>query len=124
MSIIASQVPYNRTAIDYLLCSYLLDKKINAFISLYNEYYLGSLDQVVRVPDLYQEALLVNVDSKESLMETVQKYHLSQKVVDNYIDLLDARSKSANPETLITKDAVGTYWNYIMAVRFNNTEQQ
>ena len=124
LSIIASQVPYNRTAIDYLLCSYLLDKKINTFISLYNEYYLGSLDQVVRVPDLYQEALLVNVDSKESLMETVQKYHLSQKVVDNYIDLLDARSKSANPETLITKDAVGTYWNYIMAVRFNNTEQQ
>ena len=123
LSIIAKEVPYNNVAIDYLLCSCLLDKKINTFISLYNEYYLDALDRIVKVPDLYQEALLVNVNSKESLIETVQKYHLSQKVVDNYVNLLDARAKSENPQNLLTKDAVGTYWNYIMAVRFNNAEQ-
>lgn len=124
LSIIASEVPNNRVAIDYLLCSYLLEKKLNTFTSLYNEYYLDRLDHMVKVPELYQEALLVNVDSRESLIETVQKYHLSQKVVDNYIKLLDARAQSGNPQTVLTREASGTYWNYIMAVRFNNTEQQ
>lgn len=68
LSIISSESPYNRTAIDYMLCSYLLDKNLNTFIGLYDKYYLDGLDRIVRVPDLYQEALLVNVNSRESLI--------------------------------------------------------
>jgi hypothetical protein len=120
LSIIASDSPYNRVAIDYLLCSYLLDKNVNSFVNLYDKYYLDGLDRMVRVPDLYQEALLVNVDSRESLIETVNKYHLSDKVVNKYVNLMEARSQDEHPETLLTREAMKTYWQYIMVTRFNN----
>ena len=120
LTAIADFSPYNRVAIDYLLCSYLLDKNINTFLNLYNRYYYNGLDRIVTVPDLYQEALLVNVDSRESFSETVSKYNISREIVDKYIRLMDARSKDPHPEAVITKEAMGTYWHYIMAVRFNN----
>ncbi len=124
LSIIASESPYNKTAIDYLLCSYLLDKNINSFRNLYDRYYLDGLDRMVTVPELYEQALLTSVDSRESLMETIGKYHISQKTVDSYMNLLEARAKSANPQTSITTEAMGTYWHYIMAVRFNTSEDR
>lgn len=123
LAIIASESPYNNIAIDYLLCSYLIDKKVNTFVSLYDRYYLGSLDHLTEVPELYQEALLMNVNSRESLVETVEKYHLSQKVVDKFIGLMQARSRSDNPNVL-TEESAGTYWNYVMAVRFNNGNRE
>lgn len=124
LSIIASESPYNRVAVDYLLCSYLLDKNVNTFVSLYDRYYLNGLDRIVRVPELYQEALLVNVDSRESLMETVQKYNLSEKVVNKFMNLMEIRSKDSNPHTVLSQDAMGTYWEYIMLTRFNNADQK
>jgi hypothetical protein len=101
-----------------------LDKNVNTFISLYDKYYLNGLDRIVRVPELYQEALLVNVNSRESLMETVQKYDLSDKVVNKYVNLMEVRSRDTNPHTVITQDANGTYWEYLMLVRFNNADQK
>ena len=92
-------------------------------MSLYDRYYLGSLDRLTEVPELYQEALLMNVNSRESLVETVEKYHLSQKVVDKFVGLMQARSRSDNPNVL-TEESAGTYWNYVMAVRFNNGNQK
>ena len=69
--------------------------------------------------DLYQEALLVNVNSGESLRETVQKYHLSEKVVNKYIAFLEAQSGSADEQGIVfSKDWEGTYWHYIMKVKF------
>ena len=124
LSIIASQSPYNRVAVDYLLCSYLLDKNVNTFISLYDRYYLNALDRIVSVPDLYQEALLVNVNSRESLIETVEKYHISQRVYDKYMQLLEARAGDSRPESVITTEAMRTYWHFIMVMRYNNTENQ
>ncbi len=120
LAIIASQSPYNREAIDYLMCSCLLDKNLNSFIGLYDKYYLNALDKVVEVPVLYQEALLVNVNSNESLQETVRKYNISTDVVNKYLELMDARAHDQHPESVMTGNAMGSYWHYIMAVRFNN----
>ena len=113
--IIAQESPYNKVAIDYLLCSYLLDKNVNSFIGLYDRFYLGALDQLVNVPEIYQEALLINVNSNESLRETVEKYHISQRVVEKFIHLMEARASSQDPH-VITDEAIGSYWNYIMAI--------
>lgn len=123
LAIIASQHPYNRTAVDYLLCSYLLDKNVNTFISLYDKYYLNALDRIVTVPDIYQEALLVNVDSDESLVETVEKYRISQRTLDKFMALMEARARSNNPENLMIPEAMKSYWHYIMAVRFNTEKK-
>lgn len=122
LAIIADECPYNRVAIDYLLCANLLEKRLNTFVALYDKYYLNGLDRMVKVPDLYQEALLVNVNSRESLMETVNKYHLSEKVVGKFVNQLEARSQSDDPHVL-NNDARGTYWHYIMAVKFNNNQE-
>ena len=122
LAIIASESPYNRVAIDYLLCSALLDKRVNTFISLYDEYYLDGLDRIATVPELYQEALLVNVNSSESMTGTVNKYHISQNVVQKYMNQLQARSNSDDPHVL-TEDARGTYWHYIMAVKLNANQE-
>ena len=56
-------------------------------------------------------------------LETAEKYHLSQKVVDKFVGLMQARSRSDNPNVL-TEESVGTYWNYVMAVRLNNGNQK
>ena len=120
LAILAQESPDNKVAADYLLCSNLLEKKVNTFVSLYDKYYLNSLDRTFVVPDLYQEALLVNVSSRESLIETARKYSLSQEVVDKYIHFMDARS--ADPNVLID-EARGTYWHYLMAVKLNNNQQ-
>lgn len=121
LAIIASESPYNKVAIDYLLCSYLLDKNVNTFISLYDRYYLDALDQIVDVPLLYQEALLVNVTSRESLKETVEKYHISTIVANAFTRLMDARAQENDP-SLLTQESLGSYWHYIMAVRFNSKQ--
>ncbi len=123
LKIIAQESPYNRTAIDYLLCSLLLDKNLNSFIDYYDRYYLNALDRIVRVPDLYQEALMVNVNSDESLRATVEKYHISQEVVEKFMNLMAARARSENGEVL-TEESVGTYWNYIMAVKLISGSQK
>ena len=118
LEIIASDNPSNKTAIDYLLCSYLLDKNVNNFVNQYDRFYLNSLDRVGPVPEIYQEALLVNVNSKESLMETVGKYRISQNTVDRYMSIMEARAASDDPNVM-PRNLTGTYWNYIMSVKFN-----
>ena len=124
LSIIASETQvYNFVAIDYLLCSYLLDKNVNTFINLYEKYYLDDLDRILNVPDLYQEALLVNVTSRESLMETVEKYHISQRVVDKYLSMMEARASSSLPDNAFVEELRGTYWHYIMVMRFDKGNQ-
>lgn len=121
LSFIAAESPYNRVAIDYLLCSYLLDKNINTFVSLYDKYYLNALDRMVTVPDLYQEALLVNATSMDKLIEIAQKYNISQTVADKYVRGMEARLNSEQPQNTLLEENKGTYWHYIMAMSFNNT---
>lgn len=119
LSIIASESPYNRIAVDYLLCSYLLDKDVMSFIDLYEKYYLNAFDQIVTVPDLYQEALISTANSNESLREIVDKYNISSKIWEKFLRVMEFRANSEDPEVL-PMEAKGTYWNYIMAVRFTN----
>lgn len=114
LRLLANAHPDNKVAIDYLLCSYLLDKNLNTFIGLYDRYYLNRFDQVMDVPELYQEALLVNVTSDESLSETVEKYGLSENVVSRFMDLMEARAQGS-----ITRESLDTYWYYIMSTNLS-----
>lgn len=119
LGIIASESPYNRIAVDYLLCSYLLDKDVPSFVKYYDEYYLNSLDQTVDVPKLYQEALLATVSSKESFKEIIEKYNINSSVYEKFMRVMEVRANSENPDVL-PQEAAGSYWNYLMAVRYNN----
>lgn len=119
LGIIASESPYNKIAIDYLLCSFLLDKDVPSFVKYYDKYYLNSLDQVVDVPKLYQEALIATVSSMDSFRETVEKYNINSNVYEKFMRVMEVRANSENPDVL-PREAAGSYWNYLMAVRYNN----
>ena len=119
LKIIAAESPMNKIAVDYLLCSYLIEKNVNSFVAQYERSYLNGLDRVVNVPDLYQEALLVNVDSDESLRAVMDKYHLSESVVSKYMSLMNLIAEGAEPQSL-PQQFHNTYWYYIMSVKFDN----
>lgn len=106
--------PLNKVAVDYLLCMCLLEKRMNSFIAGYDRYYLNGLDQLVEVPALYQEALMAPVNSDESFRETVEKYHLSQAVVEKYFDFQKARERENIPQ-----EYMNTYWFYLMSTDFS-----
>lgn len=124
---IANDNPLNKVAADYLMCSLLLEKNLNTFIGLYDRYYLDVLDNFVQVPELYQEALLVNVNSDESLNATIERYHLSQPVIDKYMDFLKTQTESQGDPRAMSRFR-GTYWYYIMSTRLapnpEDSEQQ
>ena len=112
---IANDNPLNKVAADYLMCSLLLEKNLNTFIGLYDKYYLDVLDNFVQVPELYQEALLVNVNSDESLNAAIERYRLSQPVIDRYMDFLQVQAESkGSPKPKALNRFRGTYWYYIM----------
>ena len=112
---IADANPANKVAADYLMCSALLEKKINSFIGMYERWYNTNPYRSAVVPPLYEQALLVNVNSRESLMECAGRYRLSQATVDRYMEFLgDQADAQGNLAKL--KEYSDTYWYYIMSV--------
>ncbi|MBR0500623.1 MAG: hypothetical protein IJJ72_06470 [Bacteroidales bacterium] len=71
-----------KTATDYLLCLDLLDKNLGNFRRDYDEYYKGKYD-VVSVPLLYQEALLMTFDENTSPAEQLSEYRIARSTLDN-----------------------------------------
>lgn len=110
--------PFNKNASDYLLCSYLLGKKVNSFIGVYEKYWLNSLDQIYPVPEVYQQALLVNVTDEQSYIDAVSKYGISEDVQRMYFDFMGLTNQEGS-ERYVSKTPIEqlkkTYWNYIMS---------
>lgn len=123
LRLITAASPMNRVAVDYLLCSCLLDKQVKTFVNYYDKYWQDNLDMVLKVPELYQEALMLGVNSNESLQAAVSKYGLSDKVVSRYMQFLDFQSDHMNLAELERRFG-DTYWYYVMRVSSGNTEQQ
>ena len=111
--VISSDNPRNRCAIDYLMCSSLLDKDMANFRHLFDKFWLGGLERLYNVPELYQEALLVDVDSEESLKRTVSKYHISDKVLERFLKFMEIKSKNLSA-LKAHKELHDTYWYYTL----------
>lgn len=119
--VISSDNPRNRCAIDYLMCSCLLEKDLDNFRFLYDKFWWGGLDRYYEVPELYQEALLGDVESEESLKMILQKYNISDNVQSRFHSFMDIRSM--NVAALKThKELQDTYWYYAMTVLESYTE--
>ena len=122
LKIITDATPLNKISADYLLCSLLLEKRVNTFVSLYERWYLGILDRFVEVPEIYEQALLVNVNSNESLEECVERYSISEKTYNRYMEFLEAQI-AAQGNLSRLKNFTDTYWYYIMTTNFVQNEQ-
>ena len=56
-------------------------------------------------------------------MEIIDKYDISERVIAKFLNLMEARSANPDNPNVITDEAMGTYWHYIMAVRFNTEKK-
>jgi hypothetical protein len=98
---IAETASDGKTATDYLLCLDLLDKDLVHFRADYDAYYKGRYD-ILRVPSLYQEALLMTFDENSSPAEQLTAYGISRTTMDNCTEFLKGN------ESLFKK----SYWFY------------
>lgn len=111
--------PNSRTAVDYMLCSYLLGKNVNSFCAAFERYYMGRFVPSEDVPALYQEALLVNVNSEESFRRTVSKYGISEKIASRFIEFMDAQTQSSGDISEL-ENFKDTYWYYLVSRKLSD----
>jgi hypothetical protein len=95
------------------MCSSLLEKDMANFRHLFDKFWLGGLERLYKVPEVYQEALLVDVDSEESLKRTVSKYHISDKVLERFLKFMEIKSKNLSA-LKAHKELHDTYWYYTL----------
>lgn len=100
----------NKVAADYLLCYLLLQKRISTFRAYYDDLWLDGLDRRYEVPELYQQALLLEADSQESLELMVERYNISGKVVERYFEFMEAVEKAGEGNMEGLEQFKGTYW--------------
>lgn len=84
---IACTASDGKKATDYLLCLDLLDKDLAHFRQDYDTFYKGKYD-VIRVPSLYQEALLMTFDENTSPAGQLTAYGISRKTLDDCTEFL------------------------------------
>ena len=115
---VADANPLNVVAIDYLLSASLLNKNYQTFLSHYDRYYLNKLDRIIQVPEIYQQALLLQATDDESLQMIMEKYRIPMSMVDYYFAFVDAQAESQGDIRKLGNFA-GTYWYYMVLARFN-----
>ena len=115
--------PMNRTAVDYLLCSMLLDKRGKSFEGYYERYWLDRLDRYYEVPAVYQQALLVNAYSDESFRDIVEKYHIAGDVAERFLRFQNALERS-NGNLRALGEYKDTYWYYIISTSIVENPEQ
>ena len=115
--------PMNRTAIDYLLCSMLLDKRGKSFEGYYERYWLDRLDRYYEVPAVYQQALLVNAYSDDSLRDIVEKYHIAGNIAERYLRFQNTMER-ANGNLRALGEYKDTYWYYIISTSIVENQEQ
>lgn len=118
ISLVATN-PLNKTALDYLLCSYLLAKKTSSFVSFYDHYYHGRYDLDGPVPRLYQEALLSTTTSRASFLNIIARYSIDPAISSQYDKFLDAFGNSGGIVSKLS-EFKGTYWHYMVSHNFSS----
>jgi hypothetical protein len=109
MQLLQNRHKLTRPAIDYLLCGYLLDKKLDAFVRELRKYY--KIDE--KLPLHYREALTLYTHLRTNPLLV---YHNSVMDTD-YQDMVDLQSQYSNP--VLRRSAVldsygNTYWSYYL----------
>lgn len=95
--------PQDKRALNYILCSFLLDKDLESFYSIFQTYW----PQGERIPAHYEEALLMSEQP-----ELLNNYEVSTKKMADYQEfnkLLDAGSLS-----LVDLKFRNTFWRYML----------
>lgn len=103
------QNPGNRIALDYLLCSHLLNKNLAAFKAAY-DHYAKPLN--LSVQKVYGEALLIILFRAEASETNIREYNIHPEILKDFLNYTrNFEQTKAGMQRL--KDKFGTsYWYY------------
>lgn len=108
LRVLVEKHPKNKKTLDYLLCYYLLDKKLNAFKDAFDAYYKGHFSVV---PRLYSEALLQQQFLLNSSDVLIAEYRIPDDIRKNYNEYRQARIGEKTKEEL-REHYSSHYWYY------------
>lgn len=113
LCLIAEANPAHKAAIEYLGCSYLLEKDMDGFKKLIGKYY--GTDVLPRLPKAFQEAVIVLFESNQSIWK---QYDIDEAIAKRFVAfkkaiLSNKRNKSMLPGLMRTSYG-DTYWYYMM----------
>ncbi len=99
----------NQAALDYLLCSALLQKDIDSFYEALQKY--GYKSPGLYLPCKYQEALLIYFYTHRE-DKNIVKYHFSKDVSDRFKQYQKIHIQTKGRRYSLKKDFGDTYWYY------------
>ena len=101
----------NRRTIDYQLCAYLMDKKLDAFAHDITKYY--EVNDSVQLPKHYKEALILYTHSHSNPCVVLHDNVLDADFED--MQKLEKSIADARERQTALRDTYGnTYWYYYM----------
>ncbi len=106
---LAEEKPENKTAIDYLLCSLLLNKNLKEFKTNYDKYLKPKNKPV---PKVYSEALLIVLYLQKATKEEMLEYKILPQEINDFIEYTRAFNKSEGALEPLEKKFEKSYWYY------------
>ena len=97
----------NKAIADYLLCGYLIDKKLDSFAQIVGDYY--TLD--AHLPKHYREALTLYMHSRSNPLVNF-KVPVMEEDYANYQELKQQYQDPMERKTRVSEEYRGTYWYF------------
>ena len=109
LNFLVQQHPNNLTALDYLLCYYLLNKDLNAFRKVYDQF-----GRFIKrpVPSLYSEALLIRLYSLNASKEEFSDYAISPQKINDFVAYTQLYDQSKGDLNTLSGRFGKSYWFY------------
>ena len=109
LNFLVGQKPNNLVALDYLLCYHLLNKDLNAFRKVYDQFG-RSIKRPV--PALYSEALLIKLYSLNASKEEFSNYAIAPQKINDFIAYTQLYDQSKGDLNTLSGRFGKSYWFY------------
>lgn len=106
---LVEQQPKNKTAVDYYLCSLLLNKDLDAFKTAYDKYVKPNHQAV---PKIYSEALLIILYRQHVSIDEAKSYGISPLKVNEFVKYNQLYEQNKGAMEPLKKDFGRSYWFY------------
>ena len=109
LSFLVGQNPNNQIALDYLLCNHLLNKDLNAFRKVYDQF-----GRFIKrpVPSLYSEALLIKLYSQQATKEEFTSYSISLQKINEFVAYTQLYDQTKGDLNALKERFGKSYWFY------------
>jgi len=109
LNFLVQQNPKNLVALDYLLCYHLLNKDLNAFRKIYDQY---GRPMKRPVPSIYSEALLIKLYSVQASKEDFVSYFISPQKINDFVAYTKLYDQSKGDLNALKARFGKSYWFY------------